>query len=318
MKIAYYLNSERKKNLYCRISDGPQRVTFSLGHSIDPDQWDPRQEEVAFEDPYYFTLQSFKEYLAQRYHQLKAQGEENVLPMLKIEAENYISDSGMEGIARKLFDDENRVDNVPPYEEFLLAFEKHSGLPPGQYQPRTVGNIVDFTTQEGRKFTLDTYQGLTARLRSFVEQRSYEEIATMTKENIWSDIYVDGGIEKHAFLPVLYHEWEIYWKETYSEISKTVGSTQHLDEMKARSWRELTVFMQCLDDAVDIIRLAWNVDSINLYPIVVIAMLNIFNPDSCYQEYCECEFEYGEYESVDIYEDDENSTSIFYVKESEF
>ncbi|MGG7666042.1 Arm DNA-binding domain-containing protein [Dyadobacter sp. BHUBP1] len=318
MKIAYYLNAERKKNLYCRISDGSERVTFSLGHSVDPDHWDSRKEEGPTEDPYYFTLLSFKKYLSQRFHELKAQGAENILDMLKIEAENFTGPSGIEGIARKMFDDQNKADDIPSYEEFLLAFEKHSGIPRGEYQPETVDNMVNFVTKEGDTFTIDTYQGLSARLKSFIDERSYDEIVTMTNENIWSQIYIDAGIQKHVFLPVLYREWEILWQEKYSEIKKKVGSTEHLDEMKARSWRELSVFMQCYNDAGDIIELAWEIDSDELYAISVITMLKIFNPESCYTEYCEHELESEDYTSIDIREDDENSTSIFYIKESDF
>jgi hypothetical protein len=63
MKIVYYLNEGRKKNLYCRISDGTERVTFSLEYTVELEKWNAKKNEVDFEDFHYFTLRNFKDYL---------------------------------------------------------------------------------------------------------------------------------------------------------------------------------------------------------------------------------------------------------------
>ena len=49
MKVAFYLNENRKKNLYCRISDGVERVTFSLDYCVDAKKWDPKKEEFKWD-----------------------------------------------------------------------------------------------------------------------------------------------------------------------------------------------------------------------------------------------------------------------------
>lgn len=315
MKVSYYINKGRKKNLYCRISDGAERVSFSLGYTVDPKEWDERKEEGPTDDPYFYTLLSFKNYLERKFHSLKATGSAKTLNILKNEAESFIDGSGIRGIARKMFDDENISHGIPSFNQFVQAFEKFSNLKSNEYEIRALDSILEFITREGKEFIMDTYEGLTARLKDFINRRAYDEICIMTEQHIWEEIYVDAGIEKHVFLPVILQEWEILWDEKYNEIKKSIGKTDHLDKMKEASWKQFQVFMECYDSSGDAIELASNIDDMNLYPLAVIAMMQIFNPEVCYGEYCESEFNKVEWESVELSEDDESP--FFYIKESD-
>lgn len=318
MKIVYYLNEGRKKNLYCRINDGTERITFSLEHTIDPKEWNAKKEEVKDKDVYYFTLLNFKKYLTNRYHELKSEGKENILTILKNEAATYLDGSGIEGIARKMFDFENEKDGLPKYNDFLLAFEKYSNLKKENYTAEAVGGLMHFHT-DNEVYEIDTYEGKTAFLKSIIEGRSYEEIYTMTNESIWSEIYIDAGIEKHVFLPEMLNEWEKYWTTEYQKVKETVGKTAHLDEMKEKSWRQFQVYMECYDDIGDIIDLACKIDDVALYPIAVITMMQIFDAKICYQEYCELEFDSGEeWESVSLGNDEEWDSPVFFIRTYEF
>ncbi|MDN3709665.1 hypothetical protein QW060_22160 [Myroides ceti] len=89
----------------------------------------------------------------------------------------------------------------------------------------------------------------------------------MTNESIWSEIYIDAGIEKHVFLPEMLNEWEKYWTTEYQKVKETVGKTAHLDEMKEKSWRQFQVYMECYDDIGDIIDLACKIDNVALTPL---------------------------------------------------
>ena len=314
MKIAYYLNEGRTKNLYCRISDGTKRVTFSLEHSVDAKEWNARKEEVKDDDVYHFTLLNFKKYLTNRYHELKAEGKENILTLLKNEANTFLDSSGIEGIARKRFDFENEKDSLPKYDDFLRAFERYSSLKREDYKAETVGGQIHFHTNDG-VYEIDTYEGKTAFLKSVIEGRSYDEIYVMTNENIWSEIYIDAGIEKHIFLPQMLNEWETYWDTKYQRIKETVGKTEHLDEMKKKSWRQFQVYMECYGDSGDAIKLALDIDEDCLYPIAVITMMQIFDAETCYQEYCELEFYNGdEWESISLSDDEDWDGPIFFIK----
>jgi hypothetical protein len=325
MKIAYYLNEGRKKNLYCRITDGSERITFSLDQTIDPKEWNERKEEINDEYVHHFTLSSLKHHLSKLYHQLKAENKEKILPMLKTEAESLMDGIGLKGIDRNLFNKENDQYGVPNYDDFIAAFEKYSGLTNDQYKVETLGSLLHIHTED-QVYEMDTYHGLTERIDSFIKERSYDEIYTMTDGRIWSTIYIDlGGIPKHEFIPVMYREWLRKWQDTYIEIKKEVGRTDHLLEQQTSSWRALQVFMECFEGAGDAIELAINVNDLELCPLAIITMMKHFDADDCYLQYCEEEFySYGGWESIslrdeeDEYEDEEYDTPIFFIRPYEF
>lgn len=316
MKVAYYLNEGRKKNLYCRISDGAEKVTFSLDYSVDPEKWNSKKEEIDSESEYYFTLIDFKKYLTGKYHELKNEGQDNIMMRLKNEALLFTKEKGIDGIAERMFDYFNKENALPEYTGFVQSFEKFSGLKKSEYKIETVGTVIHFHTKEDI-YEIDTYEGLTCRLKSFIKNKSYDEIYTQTNVNIWSDIYTDAGIEKHVFLPELLSQWEKYWNNEYRDIREKTGKTSHLDELKRQSWRQFQVYMTCYDNCGDAIKLAYEIDDMSLYPISVISMMNIFDAETCYGEYCEFEFDGNpEWESISLDEDD--NSPIFYIRTYEF
>ncbi|MDR1895629.1 MAG: hypothetical protein LBR10_02430 [Prevotellaceae bacterium] len=316
MKIAYYLNEGRKKNLYCRISDGAERVTFSMEYSVDAEKWNEKKGEVDFEDTHYFTLIQFKEYLTKKYYELKSEGKDDVLARLKNEALSFTQDAGINGVTEKMFDYFNSEQNFPKYKDFIQAFEKFSKLKENDYKVETIDNIIRFHTKD-KIYEMDTDEGLTARLKDFIERRAYDEICTETDRSIWSEIYIDADIEKHVFLPKMFNEWKIYWNTLYKNIRESVGKTDHLNEMKQTSWREFQIFMECYDGHGDAIKLAFEINQDELYPIAVIATMKIFDADTCYTEYCEHEFfGGGKWESVSL--DDEDNSPMFFIRPCEF
>jgi hypothetical protein len=317
MKITYYLNEGRKKNLYCRISDGAERVTFSLDYAVEAEDWNSKKEEIDDENEYYFALMDFKRYLEKKYHEFQIEGKDKILERLKNEALSFIKESGLEGIAKNMFDYFNKESELPKYDEFVQAFEKFSKLKKGEYKVETVGEVIYFHTQK-QIYEMNTYEGMTSLLKSYIEKRSYNEIYTETDVNIWSEIYIDAGIEKNTFMPEMLLEWEIYWKNTYKEIKESVGKTDHLDEQKQESWRQFQVFMECYADSPDVIKLAYAIDDMQIYPIAVITMMQILDAETCYSEYCDFEFEEDkDWESIGLDEEDDDSP-IFYIKKYEF
>jgi hypothetical protein len=315
MKITYYLNRERTKNLYCRISDGTQRVTFSLDYTVEPKDWNAKKEEIKSENEYYFTLEHFKKYLTKKYYEFQSEGKDEILERLKNEALSFTKDAGLEGIAKNMFDFFNQGIDLPKYEEFVQAFEIFSKLKKGEYKTEVIDNLIHFHTAED-VFEMDTDEGLTSRLKDFIENRSYDEIYIGTNESIWSEIYIDSGIEKSKFLPKMLAEWEIYWIEKYKDIREQTGKTEHLDKQKQESWRQFQVFMECYDGHGNAIELAYKVDDMVLYSLAVITMLEIFNAEVCYEEYCGFEFENEEWETVAIDDEDDNSP-VFYIRKCE-
>lgn len=318
MKITYYLNKGRNKNLYCRINDKNERITFSLEYSVDEKDWDQRKDTVKTENEYYFVLSDFKRYLKEKYERLKSEGKDNILDRLKNEALSLTRDSGIDGIAEKIFDYYNKENSVPKYKDFIKAFEKFSNLKRGQYKVETVGSVIHFHAND-IVYEMDTYEGKTAALKQLIETKSYDEICMLTDISIWSEIYNDTGIVKSDFLPEMLNEWEIYWDKKYEEAQESIGRTNHLNAYKEKSWRSLQVYMECYDSAEDSISLAYNMSDFILFPISVLTMLNIFNQDVCYEEYCEFEF-FGhltwEWISISLEEDDDSP--VFFIRKYEF
>jgi hypothetical protein len=311
IEINYYLDETQEENLYCRLSDDTGTSAFALGYEVDSADWDEENEEVSPDDPFFYTLMSFREYLANRYEELSSSGLLNIPAVLKSEVETLTEDSGIRGIARKMFDEENSYLGIPAYDEFIKAFEKFSGLEPDEYEALAIDNTVEFVDEEGGEFQLDTAAGLTARLRSFIEKKSYAEIGMMTSKFIWSKIYNEtGGIEKHIFLPEMLLEWETFWDNEYEAVAEAGGNLEELPRLKERSWRRFQVFISCFSDNVDIVQLAFEIDDMELYPMTIITMLRIFDPEACYEAYNEAEF--GEdWEVV------ESDGVRFFVKEGE-
>ena len=220
---------------------------------------------------------------------------------------------GIQGIARQMFDLENSLQGVYKYDVFITAFELYTGLKKEQYTAQTVGEQIHFQAK-GKKYEMNTWVGKIIELKWFIENRSYEEIYTMTDEFIWSEIYIDAGIEKAKFIPNMLREWETYWNTLYNNRNAEIGYTSHLDKMKDESYREFQAFIDTYNDAGDAIKLAREFNDMKLYPIAVITMMNIFNPEVCYDEYCELEFYQGDWDSVCIDEEDDNSP-ILYIRE---
>ena len=313
MKISYYLNQERKKNLYCRISDSAERVTFSLEYAVDPKDWNLRKEELTSENEHYFTLRQFKEYLDKRYLEMKIDAQTEILTRLKVEAMSFIKGDGINGIARKMFDYFHEEFDIPKYADFVAAFEKYSNLKKDEYKVETMDSSILFHTKND-VFIMDTYEGKAHELSKIINNRHYDELPIMTNINIWQEIYEDPGIEKCTFLPKLLNEWEIYWRDKYDDIKKTAGNVAHLDELKQESWRQFQAYMECFDSATDGIKLAYDINDFVLYPLAVFAMMRIYDAETCYNEYCEQEFYgYGDWESVSLNEEDNNSP-IFHIK----
>lgn len=314
MKISYYLVENRTNNLYCRISDGSKKVTFSLGHKIHISTWNTIEEEGSYQDEYYYTLYNFKRHLQERYNSLKAENKIEIINILKTESTLIIDGDGIQGIARNLFNNKNKRHSIPQYDDFLKAFENFSKLSRKEYRAQTVEKSIYFRTEK-LHFKMTTIEGRMAELKSIIDGKFYSEITTETDENIWSDIYLDAGIEKWVFLPVLLREWEEYWEKEYKRVSETGKATTHLVHLKDFSWKQFQIFMECYDSAGDIIKLAVEIDDFELYPLVVISMLKIFDPTCCYSEYCDFEFSDDEWECIFIEDDNDDSPLMFYIKE---
>ena len=95
MEISYYLNGEQVDNLYCSIIEERKKVSFSLGYTVMPENWNSKDGNLSNEDIYFFTLIRFKEYLIKKYDKLKKLRDVDVLACLKDEVFALMEEYGI-------------------------------------------------------------------------------------------------------------------------------------------------------------------------------------------------------------------------------
>jgi hypothetical protein len=204
------------------------------------------------------------------------------------------------------FDSENKEFGIPSLAKYIEAFEKYSGKK--KFDIELVGDFVIFRLK-GVEYMVDTYQGLKTRLQSYHERDSYSELYTETYSHIWAEIY-DSDIDKDKFLPVLLRRWEDYWVLQ----EKEYPNNDFLKRRKQESLNQFQLFTAIYGG--NIIKRAEDIDDMELYPLVVMTMLDIFDKNECFTEYCEYEFNAIEYESV-LIDENNNEGEIFFIKEYE-
>lgn len=311
-KLIIYFNNyrETKESIHINLEYKKDIITLDLFYKPKKKEWDKEKSFLTWECQYHYSLIDFKKYI----QLLFEVANKSKLSFNKLGTEiKSIINGNIENVQEFIFDYNSRDNDVPKYSDFLKAFELHSGLTRRQYEVQALDYIIHFKTKKG-VFEISCYQSLTEYLKSYIDNYSYDEIYTETDEHIWSEIYIDAGIEKSRFIPVMQGELERYWRTLYKRIKEEIGRTEHLDESKEESWRMFKSFIDLYDDSGNIIELAYDFDDMVLYPITVISMMKIFYADVCYGEYCELEFDSGkEWESICL--DDENwDAPIFHIR----
>lgn len=312
LTINYNKSHERADSIHINICYGKNTIELNLFYKPKKNEWDEEESFLNWESQYYYSLLEFKRYIHSRFEKMNKSARS--FDKLVTEVKSIVNNN-IENVQEFIFDYRNSGNDVPNYSAFLKAFELHSNLSRKQYEAQALDHIIYIKTKEGA-FEISCYQSLTEYLKYYIENNSYNEIYTETDEYIWSEIYVDAGIKKSKFIPVMQNELEEYWRSLYKRIKEEIGRTNHLDESKDKSWRMFKTFINLYDESESIIELAYDFDEMVLYPIAVISMMKIFNAHVCYLEYCELEFDAGkEWESISL-DDEDCNAPIFHIRSS--
>jgi len=304
-------NLNEKDELRCLVNKNQEHFSISFKYNPPKNQWNAEKQELEWPNPYCFTINGLRSYL-----ESKLEGDQKKdSSKLKKELDGIIESKGMDGISELVFNDANSNLDIPKYEMFTKAFESYISISKrDEYEVQIVSHLVNFKYKDS-SYDIDTYSGKIQEIRKIIENRSYDEIYTQTNEQIWSDIYLDAGIEKHRFIPELQKEWEHHWGNFYTKIFNSIGSTKHLDSSKEKSWRHFQTFSNNYNEVGDIIEFAYSLDEMTLYPVTVLAMLNVFDSEVCYHEYAELELESIDWECISI--DEKADSPLFYVQQRE-
>lgn len=310
LTIHYSKSHEKNNTIHLILKYAKKTVLLDLFYKLSEKEWDKEESFLSWESQYYYSLLDFKRYIQSLFETMDKS--DISFNKLVLEIKSIIKDN-IENIQEFTFNYNNRKSDIPKYSDFLKAFEIYSKLSRDQYSAQALDYIIHFKTPKG-SFEISTCQSLTEYLKNYIDDYSYCEIYTQTDVHIWSEIYSDTGIEKSKFIPVMQNQLEHYWHTIYKGIKKEIGRTEHLDKNKEESWRKFKTFTDLYDDSKSIIELAYDFDEMVFYPIAVISMMQIFNADVCYDQYCELEFDSNEeWESICL--DSECwDAPIFYIR----
>lgn len=317
MTISFYLNNARKQNLYCRINDGMEKVAFSLGYVVSPENWDSKSNMLVCGDKHYFTLKYLKENLQKAYESFKAGGKDCVLDRLKNMVADASRENGIDGISEWLFD-KRRSDGVPAIKDFIAAFKDHFGLKDGEYSIEPFDDHVVFTIAESdEKYILETWAGKEAELKKAFEARDYEYLILFTEHDCWDQVIMDGlddiakPIEKQVLFPEVFNQWKIYWDERFDDLREKGQKTDRMIPMKEDSWKAFQLYLALYDKCMHPVTDAYNIAD-ELAACVILSIPKIYDLDVCLSEYCE--FYYcgsGMFEDLVI---DEDGSDVFYMR----
>ena len=291
--------SDIEGELVIVLSDEEIMTTVNLNYRPDPENWKENKSELSWEDPYYFIVADLIIGLKERYVQLLSH-DANPIPFLTEELNTKISELGLAGIAKKDFDIKNAPNHVPTYHQFITAFKHFSGLTEDQFTVTCLD--AQLIIKAGKDvWEMDTFEGRTALLKSYVEKKSYDDIYTDTNEQIWNLVYHENGVDKQDLYPILLREWRDY-------------ADQQTDVIQDDSWKFLQELLRRYDQTHDLVLLAYEIDEYRIYPILVTAMLKLCNDDDCYLHYCEEEFFGGNDEWEAITDETDGDAPVFFMR----
>lgn len=300
----------RNNNLSAEYIIGDEKVTIDYRYAISKSNRSEYDQEIIGDDNFYFIFKDLEKEL----NYLIANDKESKAISLLVVIEELVNRKGIFGLAERVFDSNNDTNDIPYLSEFAEAADQYFGKSISRKNIIPLGSCIHVKI-DSKETIIDSYEGLKSRLKSIINNESIDDLHALTEPHIWSEIYLDAGIEKHVFVPRLLARWESYWAtktfEESDEKRKLIINSQ-----KETSWRQLQIFIEGYIDAVDIVSFSYDLDEDLIYPMVIFVMLQIFNQDICYSEYCVFELEGVDWTTICLNRDTDNEL-YFYAKMTE-
>ncbi len=307
LHIEYLPSDKNVPKLIMSVCDGIQDQTIEIPYDLpfDPTTvW--RSTDASSE-----ALRSIEYFLRWRHTQIRKGASGSFKETIE-EVQNWLSEYGLKESQARIFDAKNSGNDVPCAADFVAAFQKYTGLRKEQFVVDFWENTVHFETSQF-SYELTTWQSHALNLRSWTQSDAIEELYCETLPHIWNEIFVDPGIDKVTLFPVLLWMWHDHWNDLPR--SQAFQGDKRLNARKEDSWRTLDMFRKLYDDAVAPVMLSYELDEDLLYPLVVLSMLDIYDTDTCYSEYCEFElFGEDDWEMIELNEDSDDDDLLFFVR----
>lgn len=239
--------------------------------------WNQKLEKLDSDDPYYYSLKSFENFITSQIYKKRDNIELNIIKMIG---------GNIQNLAANLFNLRNHNYEIPEYFEFIEAFEHYSKLDKSKYKTIVIEDLIQIKTKK-KWYEIHTLESRIKRIQYYIENRFYEEIHVFTSFSAWSEVYRDYGLLKHQFIPVFLREWDYYWEHEYEISEKLNTPKSHIDELKNNRLMKFDKFSDLYNETNDVIELAFDLDYEIFYPIAIITMYNILGSDilSLYSEF---------------------------------
>ncbi|MCJ8145358.1 DUF4365 domain-containing protein [Acinetobacter sp. A3.8] len=304
---------------------------IKLSYKPKNSDWDDDRNRLKWTDRRYFLFEKLLNYISSVMQSCDIYKLTEAVEEIKC----LIKQGGLNKVDEFLFDYNNIDSDIPKYAEFINTIERFLFLNELDKHGLEVctGDEEVYFYINNESYIVDTFEGKIKNLKDCIDNQSYNDLLAMTDISIWSTIYCDAGIEKDKFIPVMYDLWEMYWDDEYERIKKSIKecqnanvvvdensltATKYLDKLKNKSWRSFQLFSEGYNDAGDIIAYAYNLDFSILYPMAIVAMMNVFDQEICYWEYCDFHFSSENWELIFMDDELDDSKPAFYIQKIEY
>lgn len=110
-----------------------------------------------------------------------------------------------------LFNNKYCAEGLPCLKNFMKAFYKFRNEVTQDFLPIPIGRTIRIRSANSDHI-IETVKGQIELLDYFISNKRYEEIVTMTHNNIWELIFADSGMSKEEFIPQLLSNWKCIGK----------------------------------------------------------------------------------------------------------
>ncbi|PQJ79511.1 DUF4365 domain-containing protein [Polaribacter porphyrae] len=259
------------KNSLC-LSINKEKYQMSFDFNYNPrNNGNYKLKKLNNDDPFYSTLKNFEKIINKKIYSKEKNLE---LSLLKIIGGN------IEFLRSNIWNRENYSNNIPSYEDFMLAFERYSGLKKSEYQTNISDGFIYIYSEDDKTFEIHTLESRQKQIQNFILMSDFEFIKVFTSFSAWSEIYMDyGGIHKHNFIPLFLNIWDYYWNNEYEMSKKLNTPTNNIDELKNSYRKKYKEFKKLYNKSENIIELSFDFSFDFFYPASIIVMYQVFGEE---------------------------------------
>ena len=300
------LKNTKDLGLILSINHSEFNEEIILHYYPNSKEWDHVNERLVWNSPYEFAISDISNDIDRLLNAKLFKSCRQLINDLKAVA----SLNGMYGISEYKFNRYNRYLDLAPFEDYVSAFKKFLPDEHQDYVAIPLGHSVHMKN-DSTEYIIETWNGKMALLKYYIENNRLDEILVMTHYPSWEEVFMDPGILKEELIPILLSKWEEYWS---GQSERGEDALSEILEHKAKSWRKFQLFASDYHHINRVLGYAYSLEPEVLYPLAVISMVEFYDDEVCYSEYCEFFFSNG-WTDITL-TNTEVDNDFFYIKQN--